>query len=97
MKKINFLKDFKPLSREKLREIVGGNFAECGPEANGALCPYGQCCSPLGYCGTGSAYCVHTCQCLTNYEVFDCGNTGDCFSYAQLICGSAGPNDYYCA
>nr|CAB3469079.1 unnamed protein product [Digitaria exilis] len=35
---------------------------QCGSQANGALCPNGQCCSKYGWCGTTSDYCTNGCQ-----------------------------------
>nr|CAB3471494.1 unnamed protein product [Digitaria exilis] len=35
---------------------------QCGTQANGAVCPNGQCCSKFGWCGTTSDYCTNGCQ-----------------------------------
>ncbi|OWM80477.1 endochitinase-like [Punica granatum] len=35
---------------------------QCGWQADGALCPCGQCCSQYGRCGTAPEYCLAGCQ-----------------------------------
>jgi peptidoglycan/xylan/chitin deacetylase (PgdA/CDA1 family) len=41
--------------------------AGCGPTAGGASCPSGQCCSSVGLCGTGGAFCSAP-DCLYQYS-----------------------------
>nr|ACC68684.1 chitinase [Crocus sativus] len=43
--------------------------AQCGKEANGAICPNDLCCSFWGYCGSTEAYCSGPCQ-------SQCGSVG---------------------
>lgn len=51
---------------QKLQARQGGLEGRCGPEAGGASCAPGYCCSGAGWCGIGDDYCMAP-DCLFEY------------------------------
>ncbi|CAZ82925.1 unnamed protein product [Tuber melanosporum] len=61
----------------------GGSDDRCGPAGGNQVCSNNRCCSPAGYCGTGSDYCKSP-DCLRGFGVCDSDQTPSGASTAGL-------------